>query len=94
MLQTKIFTAGPVAAGQSISLALQFDAPFPDVDYATGISLSSNSLTPAQAAAGVRGLLLTSTVKRVDGLDITLHNPDPSDCPGDTINVWASTNGQ
>lgn len=90
MQQTKVFTIVPIAAGASATVSLQFDAPFPNTQYATGVSLSSNSLTVEQTAIGVKGLRIVSMTKRVDGIDLTLHNPDTTAWPGDTVTVWAA----
>jgi len=89
MQQTKTFTIGLIAVGNTSSFSFQFDAAFPDTSYATGVSLASNSLTQVQTAAGIKGLRIVSMNKRPDGIDLTLSNPDSTDWTSDTVEVWA-----
>ena len=86
MEQTKVFSIGNVAAQQTGTFSVQFDSPFPDAEYATGISLASND---AMAGEAPKGLQLVSLNRRTDGLDLTLSNPQNTDQPSDTIQVWA-----
>jgi hypothetical protein len=86
MQQLKTISIGAVAAQQTGTFSFQWDTPFPDAEYATGISLASND---AMAGDPQKGLHIVSVSRRTDGLDLTLSNPQNVDQPTDIIQVWA-----
>ena len=90
MQQEKTFTVGAVAAGATAQFSTQFDTLFPDDNYAVAITLNSNSLSAAQEASRIKGLQIAALVKRPDGIDLTLSNPDATDYASDTVRLWAS----